>query len=394
MPSGIADYSAELLPLLAEEAEVDAFCPPRFDGRTVEAPAGVERRDPADLDLLGDGYDAVFHHLGNNPFHEFVYRAALARPGVAVLHEVVLHHLLDHLLFGEGRYEMDAYRELLTEEYGPAGERLAHLRGIGAFTEFERFLFPLSGHVARASRAIVVHNRWAGQVAEAAAAPGVPVFVIPHHAGRLPAGLDGVDRREARRRLGLPPDAFLVGQFGFITRPKQPAAVLGGFAVLLERTPDARLIVIGENQVGVGFEDLLRMRVLTGKVRLTGYVDMERFALYLKAVDAVVNLRYPSAGEASGTFTRALAEGRATIVSNLGSFAEYPDDVCLKVEVDGDQADQVGRHLLRLAEDPAYRQGIERRAMAFARTRLDAGRCARSYLEVARQLSGLRSTSA
>ena len=88
----------------------------------------------------------------------------------------------------------------------------------------------------------------------------------------------------------------------------------------------------------MGVDELLRSRGLHGRVRLTGYVDLVRFHLYLKAVDAVVNLRYPSAGEASGTFTRALAEGRAVIASNLGAFVDVPSGVCLKVEVDGDQA--------------------------------------------------------
>jgi glycosyltransferase involved in cell wall biosynthesis len=229
------------------------------------------------------------------------------------------------------------------------------------------------------------------------ASPSVPVHVIPHHAGHLPTQAEGVTRQEARRRLGLPADAFLVGQFGFLTRPKQPAAVLGGFSRLLERRPDGLLLVVGENQLGVGVEEMLRRRGLTGRVRMTGYVDLVRFALYLKAVDVVVNLRYPSAGEASGTFTRALAEGRAAIVSNLGSFGEYPDDVCLKVEVDGDQAAEVGAHLIRLAEDPPFKAGVEERARRYAEVQLDPGRCARSYLDVAGLVAaqdGLRTTSA
>ena len=93
-------------------------------------------------------------------------------------------------------------------------------------------------------------------------APGVPVTQIPHHAGVSPPALAGVTRAEARARLGLPADAFLVGQFGFITKPKQPAAVLDGFARLLARRPDALLLVVGENQVGVGVEQMLARRGL------------------------------------------------------------------------------------------------------------------------------------
>jgi glycosyltransferase involved in cell wall biosynthesis len=393
MASGIADYSFELLPLVARGADVEVFAPNAAD---LHAPAGIPVADPDAFDQRADRYDAVLYHLGNNPFHEFVYRAALRTPGVAVLHEYVLHHLIDHLMFGEGRYRMQAYERLVTEEYGGQGPALAHLRALGAFTEFERFLFPLSGHVVRRSRGAVVHSRHArGHVLEAS--PQIPVHVIPHHAGRLPAGVAGIGREEARRRLGLPLEAFLVGQFGFVTRPKQPAAVFGGFAGLLEHRRDARLLIVGENQVGVGLQELLRLRGLEGQVDLTGYVDMPTFALYVKAVDVVVNLRYPSAGEASGTFTRALAEGRATIVSNLGSFGEYPGDVCLKVEVDGDQPAEVTAHLVRLAEDPGFKAELEQRARRFAEMELDPERCAAMYLAVAAEAAaqpGLRTISA
>jgi hypothetical protein len=114
-----------------------------------------------------------------------------------------------------------------------------------------------------------------------------------------------------------------------------------------------------------------------------GYVDLERFYLYLRAVDATVNLRYPSAGESSGTFARALAEGRAAIVNDLGSFAEVPNDVALKVEIDGDQGRQIGEHLTRLAEDEAFRLGMEARAREYAATVLSPARCADLYVEAA-----------
>ncbi|HET6899146.1 MAG TPA: glycosyl transferase family 1, partial [Vicinamibacteria bacterium] len=75
-PSGIADYVAESLPALAHH----------FDVVTVsEEPRSAP--PPADLDL---------YHLGNSPAHGFVYRAARARPGVVVLHDWNLHHLVLH----------------------------------------------------------------------------------------------------------------------------------------------------------------------------------------------------------------------------------------------------------------------------------------------------------
>jgi len=34
------------------------------------------------------------YQLGNNPHHAWIYEEAMRTPGVAVLHDVVLHHLI------------------------------------------------------------------------------------------------------------------------------------------------------------------------------------------------------------------------------------------------------------------------------------------------------------
>ena len=36
--------------------------------------------------------DIALYHLGNNQLHRKIYRRALAKPGVVVLHDAVLHH--------------------------------------------------------------------------------------------------------------------------------------------------------------------------------------------------------------------------------------------------------------------------------------------------------------
>jgi len=384
--SGIADYSFELLPLVAEVADVDAVAPRPGRFRRSPAPDGVRVVEPKALARARTGYDAVLYHLGNNPYHQFVYEAALRHPDIAVLHDFTLHHLISYLTVERRQYRK--YFDLLEGEYGDLGTRLATLRMKGVQTDYEKFLFPLNAHVARRARAIIVHSLDAkDQIAEIA--PGVPVTVIPHHAGAPPADVAGVTRASARELLGLPPEgsAFLVGHFGFITRPKQPAAVIEGFARLAAERPDAELFLVGADQTGGRLDRLIGRFGVERRVHLTGFVDLSRFYLFLKAVDCVVNLRYPSAGETSGTVARALAEGRPMIVNNLGSFAQIPRDVVLKVEIDEDQAARVGELLLRLAADPDLRRSFAAKAREYARTTLDPRHCAALYVQVARQVA-------
>jgi len=76
--SGIADYSAAVLEHLKTSAELETFAakPGSFDASR---------------------YDVCVYQLGNNPYHDFVYEAALEHPGVVVMHEANLHHLVADL---------------------------------------------------------------------------------------------------------------------------------------------------------------------------------------------------------------------------------------------------------------------------------------------------------
>ena len=384
MASGIADYTSEIVPYFRGAADVDVFCPKPGMVRRPRAPAGTRVLDPASYLEAPERYDACFYHLGNNPFHEFVYLAARQLPEIAVFHDAVLHHLIAHITVEAGGTP-GRYEGILHGEYGPKGTRLATLRRGGVSTDFEKFLFPLTAHVAQRAKGIVVHSRDAARRLREVA-PDVPLTVIPHHAGEPPASVAEIDKQEARRRLGLPQDAFVVGHFGFITKPKQPAAVVGGFARLHEEIPDSILLMVGADHTGGALMRLVSQLGIQDAVRLAGFVDLERFYVHLRAVDVTINLRYPTAGETSGTMARSLAEGRVVVVNNYASWAELPGDVVLKVEIDGPQTEQVGDHLLRLARDPALQRSMEERARRYAAEHLDPVRCVEQYVSFAREV--------
>ena len=89
--SGIADYSEALLPHLARLLELEVF----IDGCEPSAwasSAGIRVRDHREF--RAEDFGAVLYHLGNNPDHTYIYDAAVKHPGIVVLHEFNLHHLL------------------------------------------------------------------------------------------------------------------------------------------------------------------------------------------------------------------------------------------------------------------------------------------------------------
>ena len=85
-PSGIADYSAALLDPLRKHSELTVF-----------------DREALRSDL--DACDIALYQIGNNGHHAFVYDAVLQHPGVVVLHEANLHHLITDVTIRRGDWD-------------------------------------------------------------------------------------------------------------------------------------------------------------------------------------------------------------------------------------------------------------------------------------------------
>src|SRR5581483_8836880 len=268
------------------------------------------------------------YHLGNNPFHEEIYRAAMRQPGIAVLHDVVLHHLIVEMTLARG--DVEGYVAALRASHGDAGEAWARGRAAGMHDEIGNFLLPASIELAGRSQAVIVHNRWA---AERLLSFGVetPVYVVPHP----------FVHEEPRRQIERPPGR-VIGLFGFLTAAKRAEVVLEAFRRARAKNESLTLLVVGEPAPNI---DVAKMR--GDGIAFTGYVADDDFASYYSAADRFVNLRYPSAGETSGTLIRALDAGKPVAVSDYAQFAEFPADCVTKIPFGADEVNMLTDFMLR-----------------------------------------------
>jgi SAM-dependent methyltransferase len=122
------------------------------------------------------------------------------------------------------------------------------------------------------------------------------------------------------------------------------------------------MILCGEAHPDFPVAQLIRGLGLEENVRMMGYVPIEEFTGYISACDIILNLRFPTVGESSGTLLRSLGLGRAVVVSNVGSFAEYPDAICLKVPVDAGEEDTLYEYLNLLVSRPGVARAMGERA--------------------------------
>jgi len=198
------------------------------------------------------------------------------------------------------------------------------------------FLMPASTLVANRSHAAIVHNRWAADRLLSLGV-AVPIHVVPHPYEPQP----GADARrdEIRARHGFGADHRVIGFFGFLTSAKRAEIVLEGFARAQARDPRLRLLIVGEAAPNIDLPT-------------TGYVDEADFGAYFAAVDRLVNLRYPSAGETSGTLIRAFEAGKPVAVSDYAQFAEFPDDCVVKIPFGEREIDSLADFFVRDLPDP------------------------------------------
>jgi glycosyltransferase involved in cell wall biosynthesis len=336
--SGISEYSALLLPALQRRFDVEV-------GARGRAAVG----------------DVCLYHMGNNPdAHAWILEALRRRPGVVVLHDYVLHHLVAGMTLGRG--DAEGYLGAMQREAGVEGRLLAHgvIDGVvPPLWEVRPEDFPLVGeildHASRPGGGLIVHSHFVERRVRAAGYDG-PLWRIPHPAWELP---------EARPLdLGTGP---VIGCFGHLTASKRIPQLIEAFKTVRRSNPDARLLVVGAATPGFSLEARLREDDLVGVVR-EDYVDEDRLWSLIAACDVVVSLRTPTMGETSGTVIRALVAGRPVVFSDVGWFAELPDDVALKIPVDSLEVDTLALALDLLVSNEHARASMSDAARGHVRS--------------------------
>jgi glycosyltransferase involved in cell wall biosynthesis/SAM-dependent methyltransferase len=361
--TGVADYSALLLPALRRKLDVTVV------GRATRRPGG--------------GADVVVYHVGNEPeAHGWILQRLRRRPGVVVLHDFVLHHLVAGLTLGRG--DAAGYVAALERDAGPVGAMLAHgvIDGlVPPLWEASPARFPLVREALDHASGVIVHSAYVERRVRATGYER-PVWRIPHPAWPAPS--------VERRRELLPGRSPIVGCVGNLDANKRIPELLAAFARVLEAHPHAGLVLGGATAADLELTDRLRAAGLTPgeDVLVTGYVDERALWSVMDGCDVCVSLRSPTMGETSGTAIRALSLGKPLVVSDVGWFAELPAAVAAKVAVDEWEVELLAAVLIRLVEDEALRTAMGGAALAYVRAHHDVDEVAERYTAALEEAAG------
>jgi glycosyltransferase involved in cell wall biosynthesis len=360
--SGISDYSAELLPHLGRHWEVDLFVSGYWPLREVSERHRVvdcARQDP--VPLLS-GYDAVIYHMGNSRSHGYIYDTLLRWPGLVVMHDFSLHHLLVDELMDRGRG--DLYVSEMRLQHGEVSAERARRGVFGADVpawDSEALRFPLNRRVVDQATGILVHSRFIEERLRAMR-PDLLVHRLDMHC--LPPPPE-VRASVGVRQAGAP---CVFATLGFLTPHKRIDLVLEALG-RISRETRFEYHLTGEIVFPKQVDRLIEEFGLEEVVTLHGHVDKTELYRRIVEADVCICLRYPTMGETSAIVMRALACGRPVVVTDVGWFSELPDDAVVKIPPGDDEVVALARALQALASDEGERARRSRAALAWARQR-------------------------
>lgn len=391
--TGIADYAADVLALLAGRHQIDVFHA-QAEVAADRLPRGCVAHAAETLPArhADRPYDAVVYQMGNGPAHAFQYPLLARVPGLLVLHDLVLHHSRARMfldapevrayaadpssaaLRARARVPLAEYEAELRQAYPAQAQRLAEaqLATVGALLPYA---YPLFRGAVEASRTVAVHNEYMA-AAVRAEVPGRPVVRIP-----MPMRREAVAEPQVaalRRRHGLGMEDFLVGCFGLVTPEKRIESValaVGRAGALL---PGLRLLLVGPTPDRAWLDAVLRRAGIAARTIVAGRVPLEELPAHMELADLAVHLRYPTARETSAALLRLLAQGRPTLMSDLEHLADVPEDAVARADVT-DEEGAVLRTILRLFPRPGARERLGERAAAFVAREHAAERAAAAY---------------
>ncbi|GAK49092.1 glycosyl transferase group 1 [Candidatus Moduliflexus flocculans] len=395
--SGISDYSEDLLPFLAKEAEIDLFTE---DGIFANNPAITSRFTVFSYKIFAERhqnapYDLCLYQMGNNPkYHAYMDTLIREYPGVVTLHDVALQHFYVETLIKRNRKE--EYAEAMKKYYGWIGEKIAYIFNCGFIHDYVFYQFPLYQRVVEPSLGTIVHSSYAKSKILGYNSSYRVEWI---NMGIALPNLVEYSKEVLRQKYGISQEKFVVGAFGYISPGKRIPELLSAFAAFAKDAPDALCLLVGhlvepEELPGFDMRALIRELGIESQVMITGFTPYDQFFDYIALSDVCVNLRHPTVRATSANILKIMAFAKPVLISDLCECLDFPPTACIKVPLNEKEEEAMTDALQRLYCDGEYRKTLGQRARAYIETEHSLERAAEQYLAFCADIIASRSSSA
>ncbi|MDP8996059.1 MAG: glycosyltransferase [Pseudomonadota bacterium] len=374
--SGIADYSAELIPELSKYYEIHLFVKDDVQEAKMD---GVPNTYPVKKlsELLRNWrqFDRILYHFGNSDHHDAFFDALKMTSGVVVLHDFYLGNILQHMDLGGQK--PGCWVQAIHNSHG--------LQGVSMLQDPKAvWRFPANFQIFEDAKHIILHSpntfhlahKWYGSNA-ANKCSVIPLL-------RVPASPLEKNRAVSRKILGLHPDEYVVCTFGFIGPAKMSHNIFDAWHnSKFNSLPNCRLVFVGQTDGGKYGAKLAKDIRSSGSrnATITGWLNHETFRHWLAAADVAVQLRTDSRGETSAAILDCMNYGLPIIANAVGSMKDIPKDCLVMLEERVSKTELI-KSLESLHKSPQLRSSLGQKADRHLRSHHNPGACAKRYAQV------------
>lgn len=332
LKSGVSDFSEELLMELKNHMEIELFIgdytptnPDIVDNFTIRKIKDFVKEE------IRSQYDEVIYQIGNNEVcHKEIYDMALKYPGIIEIHDISLHHMIAATTIAKGNIE--EYKRIMEYCHGKNAVKVVDQflnSEILPPWENNSLTFTLNKEIIDSAKGVIVHSDYAKQMVKGIKSD-VKITTIYLHADEICTDYEK-EKIEARKKMGIDIEETIFATFGFITKPKRIFEILKVLKEIKYKGYAFKFYIVGKVDENLNILNIIRQYGLQNDVIVTGFVDLTEMKNLMKAADICFCLRYPTQGESSAIVHRLLGMGKVIIVTDVGTFSEYPDEIIIKI---------------------------------------------------------------
>jgi glycosyltransferase involved in cell wall biosynthesis len=112
------------------------------------------------------------------------------------------------------------------------------------------------------------------------------------------------------------------------------------------------------------------------------YLSGPEFRLAACAVDACINLRYPSAGETSAIAIQLMGIGKPVLLTESEECSRFPEDAVIRIGIGVEERESLASHMVLLTSLPGVVHAIGQRGFWYVQEHHQVERVAQQYWEI------------
>ena len=375
--TGIADYSAQLLPDLAVFYEITLITNQEsIDDHWLNANFSIKNNKW--FIKHANSFEIIVYQFGNSHYHYFMLELLNLYPGVIVLHDFFLSGLYQWADVMHEKEQYTFYRSIYYSHGFPALIEWINKDRHSIIEKYPCNLFVLKralGIIVLSQHTIDLAYQWYGSNM-------ISKFSLVN-APHLPKEISPLSRKKIRKQLGYGKNDLLICTFGFIGETKQCHRTILACADLILSKVNFYLIFVGgkvDEKYNQFLESLIKKNALEKKVKFIGFVTSETFNDYLTIADIAVQLRTKSRGETSACILNCLSYGIPTIVNNHGSIQEISDNVVVKLKNEFTDW-ELTEKIFNLYKKNTLRKDISQKSLKYIEEKHHPVRTSRQYYQ-------------